>query len=187
MAFTIIAALLAGVALAAPPGEERSTGSPGASEPPTVLLAHSMVSVGDEVAPDEVVGSLMAEEAEFGLPTRLDDGIPNYKCHDYTNGCPAGASYIDNDGNIQGCSAGCTGECTYCSGGAVGVVICKKSANDSCVLVGDDRSESCGFEAPGRCISAIGVGGGDNHGCVCVRRGPNTPTSCSFKPCEIPF
>jgi hypothetical protein len=54
-------------------------------------------------------------------------------------------------------------------------------------LVGDDKSESCGFEAPGRCISAIGVGGGDNHGCLCARRAPNTPTSCTFKPCEIPF
>lgn len=42
MAFTIIAALLAGLtSVATPPGEERSTGSPGASEPPTVLLAHS--------------------------------------------------------------------------------------------------------------------------------------------------
>ncbi len=188
MAFTIIAAVLAGLtSVATPPGDTAAGANAGTSETPVVLIARTGVSLGDEVAPEEVVGSLAAEEDEFGLPTRLGGPLPNYKCKDYANGCPAGSTYLDSNGNVVGCNSGCTGECTYCEGGVVGVRICKKTAGQECSLEDVVASEWCGYAAPGRCITAIGPGGGDNNGCWCVKRGEYTEASCQFVPCSAPI
>jgi len=185
MAFTIIAAVLAGLAsVATPPGDTTSVVSPRAAEPPVVLLARTGVSLEDEVAPEEVVGSLAAEEEEFGIPTRLAGNVPNYKCHFYAGGCPVGATYIDDNGNVVGCNSECTGECTYCQGGAVPITICKKSAGNSCPVPAANPGGWCGYAAPGRCITAIGPGGGDNHGCWCGKRGEYTEDGCQFVECS---
>lgn len=172
MAFTIIAAVLAGLtSVATPPGEER-----------VVDVARTGAA---SIRTDgvELVGSEIIEE---GWPEHALNmaGIPNYVCHEYAAGCPASTVKIDGSGNVIGCDEECVGECTLCTGSLVAAFICLKSQSDECVL--GTGSVNCGKAADGVCYQTA-PGAGDNQDCWCQYVQERPLTLCKVRLCEIPI
>ncbi|MCC6230893.1 MAG: hypothetical protein IT432_16905 [Phycisphaerales bacterium] len=170
MAFTIIAAVLAGLASAAtPPGEER-----------VVDVARTGVA---RLRPDvvELVGSEIIEESVPEFAANMA-GIPNYVCHEYAAGCPANTVKLDGSGNVIGCDEECVGEWTLCTGSIVAAFICLRSQNDECVLA--TGSVNCGKAADGVCYQTA-PGAGDNQDCWCQYVQEQPLTLCKVRICAI--
>ncbi|MFN0131306.1 MAG: hypothetical protein ACKVW3_02045 [Phycisphaerales bacterium] len=109
--------------------------------------------------------------------------VNNYECVTNDSGCPANTKLIDGSGNFIGCTAGCTGNCTACSGNLeISPTLCKYNPTYTCTLT--LPLIRCGLQGTGAC-GTIGPGSPDNNGCYCTPPAtyPPSGTSCSFKSC----
>jgi len=127
------------------------------------------------------------------------DGAPQFtpvghrQCKNYTSGCPAGTILIDNDGEPQGCSEDCTGDCYACDGSPTPVAVCIPSDTGLCGTnpIGG-VPVSCGnkLRYTGGCMGAAFAERGIPNmtpSCTCDTSGPGVVVGpCTVRPCNNP-
>lgn len=115
-----------------------------------------------------------------------------YKCKEFPQGCPAGATYI-TEGNVKGCDfvtgppATCSGTCTSCEGGNTSTELCERDPASSCSLqggggsltdCGKSASVTCGYIPPPSTLS-------DPRGCTCPAATGYTEENCKLPRCAV--